>query len=118
MKKSQLAIALLLLPPSIGLAEVSDKMPTISSIYITAISVGVVAFLLAWFRWWLVFLGLLAGIAFAIGTTSLWQETAMKEALITEQGMKYFIALAFQSIFAFTGALLGFALARRKSNAA
>ena len=118
MKVNTLFAVSLTFIPSTVLAEVSDKIPSIPNIYISAICVGLAAFSLSWFRWWFVFLGLAAGVFFAIGAISLWQEIGMREALISEQGNKYFVALGLEPVIVILGAILGFMLARRKTNAA
>ena len=118
MKKSTLLLLVLSAAPSIAHAEVSDKMPTIAHILVQAVNVASVAFFLSWFRWWFVFLGLAACLFFIAGTISLWQEIPMREALLEEQGAKYFWAWVVADATVLAGSVFGVSLSWRKRNAA
>ena len=118
MKKSTLLLLVLSAAPSIALAEVSDKMPTIAYILVQAVGVASVAFFLSWFRWWLVFLGLAACLFFIVGTISLWQEIPMREALLKEQGGEYFWALVIADTTVLAASVFGARLSWRQRNAA
>ncbi len=100
----RISLLLMLLFPTILFAEVSDKMPPIDQILAQGITIATAVFLAGYFRWWLGML-CLAIFAFSVmGTISLWNETALREALLLEQGWIYFGTLVFRDL------LLGFAI--------
>lgn len=93
--------------PSVSLAEVSDKIPSILSVLITGLLVGVVLFFIARFRWWLGVLLSPIPMVLVAESFSLWNEKAMQEAILIEQGWVYFGVLGMQGIFVLTGAVTG-----------
>lgn len=103
---------ILLLIPSVAIAEVSDKMPSISNIVLQGSIIAVFIFFAGRFRWWLGILLSPVFILFVVGTISLWNEEGMREALLKEQGWVYFGALTFQSLIigvaTLFGAILGY----------
>lgn len=79
-------------------------MPPVDQILSQGITIATAVFLAGYFRWWLGVL-CLAIFAFSVmGTISLWNEIALREALLIEQGWGYFGALVFRDI------LLGIAI--------
>lgn len=80
------SLAFLALWPMPALAEVSDKMPSITTLLVTGAALGAVFLGLGILRWGFGLLGLLVGLLFAYGSVSLWQEEAMRQALLREQG--------------------------------
>jgi hypothetical protein len=103
-----------LLSPSLALAEVSDKMLSISTVLLQGSVVAGLLFALSWFRWWLVVLGVLVSAFFIVGTIELWHEVAMRDALLNEQGSKYFVALAATDLLALAASVLGAVFGWRK----
>src|SRR5262245_42429756 len=110
------AIVLLLLtvaPPPL-MAEVSDKMPTIMEILLQGAIVGVALFLLSSLRWWLVVPGLAIAFWFVASTVALWLEVPMPEALIHEQGIRYFAFAVAADLLVLLGATGGVVFGRRR----
>lgn len=108
------ALFIVLLSPNLALAEVSDKMPSISAVLLQGALVAALLFVLSWFRWWLVALGVLVSAFFIIGTIELWRDTPMRDALLNEQGSKYFVALAATDLLALASSILGAVFSWRK----
>lgn len=104
-----------LLIPAIAAAEVSDKIPTFGFLLLQGILFGAVALVLAWFRWWLAFLGVGLGAIMLWGTWDLWQEPYMRTAIMNEQGIGYFSAAAASSLLVVGGAIGGLVIGRRKA---
>ena len=109
-------VLILLVLPTVALAEVSDKMPSIIHITLQGIAIAAVIFILGWFRWWLGALLLPIFVLSVVGTIALWNEVGMREALLNEQGWSYFGALVFEDFIiglaTVVGAVLGY---RRRS---
>jgi len=103
--------------PMIAFAEVSDKVQSIPSILLMGAVIGVGTFFLGRFRWWLNFLLLPILIVIIAESILLWHETAMREAIIHEQGLIYFGALGIQSFFMLTGAVVGIVYGYKRGNA-
>lgn len=101
--------------PSVAFAEVSDKVPSISIVLILGLLIGSGLILLGLFRWWLNVLLMPIAILLIAENISLWNETAMRESLIHEQGWIYFGALAIQGVFILTGAITGIIFGYKKS---
>ncbi|MES9970204.1 MAG: hypothetical protein ABW092_09235 [Candidatus Thiodiazotropha sp.] len=103
---------IMVLIPSVSCAEVSDKMPSISEIFFQGIFISVGVFMAGWFRWWLGVLFLPLLFLFVAGTVLLWNVVPMRQALLNEQGWKYFGALALNDsligIAIIAGAIIGF----------
>jgi len=100
-------LLLMLLFPTILFAEVSDKLPPIDQILSQGITIATAVFLAGYFRWWLGVL-CLAIFAFSVmGTISLWNETALREALLLEQGWGYFGTLVFRDILLGVATIIG-----------
>jgi len=95
-------------------AEVSDKMHTIPELLGQGALVALVVFLLSLWRWWLALIALPAPILFFVGTYSLWLEVPMRQALIHEQGMVYFVAMLVADTLVLLGVVVGGALAWRR----
>jgi len=73
-------------------------MPPVDQILAQGITIATALFLAGYFRWWLGVL-CLAIFAFSVmGTVSLWNEVALREALLSEQGWIYFGTLVFRDI--------------------
>lgn len=104
----------LLLVPSAAFAEVSDKMPSITSIFIQGTAIAAILFVVGKFRWWLGVLFSPVVILFVISAISLWNEVGMRETLLKEQGWLYFGALLFQCIVIGVGTTIGSILGYRK----
>ena len=98
-------------------AEVSDKMHTIPELLGQGAAVAAVVFHFGLWRWWLALVASPVAILFFVGTYSLWQEVPMRQALIHEQGMVYFVAMLIADTLVLLGVLAGGALAWRRSAA-
>ena len=93
--------------PLIAFAEVSDKIPSISSMLVSSVLIGIGLLFTGRFRWWLNVFLLLYPIGI-IGAHWLdWYEMPMREAIIEEQGLIYFAACATESFLVLTGAIVG-----------
>ena len=112
------ALLAVFLLPSLALAEVSDKMPSLLAVLAQGLLVAVFVFALSWFRWWLVIVGLSITTFLVTGTISLWRETPMREALLHEQGLSYFVALAATDLLTLIAAALGAVAGWRKNRSA
>ena len=110
-----IALLLLLLPTTV-LAEVSDKMPTITNIIVQGLVISAGIFIAGWFRWWLGALLFPVFILFVIGTISLWNEVHMRQALLHEQGWIYFGALALQDLLIGLAVVVGALVGYRRSS--
>ena len=93
--------------PLIAFAEVSDKIPSISSMLVSSVLIGIGLLFTGRFRWWLnVFL-----LLYPIGVIGLhisdWNEIPMREAIIEEQGLIYFAVCALFDFLILTGAIVG-----------
>ena len=92
-----LSLAVMLFPAS-AFAEVSDKMPSITRIWIEGAIVGVIGFFLARYRIWA---GLIFGLVtffFCIGTYDLTSDPYVGPAIIAEQGKPYLFASTGRSL--------------------
>ena len=108
-----IAIAITLSFPAV--AEVSDKMQSITEILLTGICILLVAIGVGFIRWWLSAIFVIVGLLFTVGHISLWQDIHMRNALLGEQGWYYFGALGLEQLLIYAGALGGIYLGR-KSN--
>ncbi|MDH5656186.1 MAG: hypothetical protein OEZ34_09775 [Spirochaetia bacterium] len=88
-----LTLIIIVLIPSVLLAEVSDKMPSVFEIALVSVILTPFFFIAGYFRWWLGLLCLPFVVWLAAGTVFLWNETAMRNALFAEQGWIYFGSL-------------------------
>jgi hypothetical protein len=113
-----MALLVLLTSPSVVLAEVSDKMLPIPLVVTQGVAFATVALALAWYRWWLAVLGIGFGLLMVIGTVELWREVHMREALIHEQGVRYFVALAAGDLLVVIASVVGAVVGRRRQHAA
>jgi hypothetical protein len=102
--------------PIIAFAEVSDKTQSIPFILVLGVLIGCGMVFLGHLRWWLNILLLPILVLLIIENISLWTETAMREALIHEQGMIYFGALGIQGFLILTGAIIGIVFGYKKSS--
>lgn len=109
-----LVLFIVLLSPSLALAEVSDKMPSISAVLLQGSVLAGLLFALSWFRLWFLALGLLVSVFFIVGTIELWQETQMRDALLREQRSKYIVALAATDLLVLASSILGAVFGWRK----
>jgi type VI protein secretion system component VasK len=109
------ALAVILLLPNLAIAEVSDKMPSLFAVLGQGLLVAALLFSLSWFRWWFVVVGALVTVFLITGTIELWREAAMRDALLHEQGLRYFVALAATDLLALLATAAGAVLAWRKS---
>ena len=96
-----------------ALAEVSDKMPSITEILLTGICIFMVAIGVSFIRWWLSVIFVFIGALFTIGHFSLWQDIHMRNALLNEQGWYYFGALGVEQFLIYVGAFGGIYLGRK-----
>jgi putative exporter of polyketide antibiotics len=87
----KLPIFLFLLLPQIVFAEVSDKIASISLMWMDGLVFGVIGLTLAYKKWWLVFLGILVSLVFISAAYDLETDQYLKEAILREQGVTYFI---------------------------
>jgi len=103
----RISLLLMLLFPTILFAEVSDKLPPIDQVLSQGITIATAVFLAGYFRWWLG-ITCLAIFAFSVmGTISLWNETALREALLLEQGWVYFGTLIFRDLLLAVAIIVG-----------
>lgn len=109
----RMASFLFLLLPSVAVAEVSDKMATIPEVFIQGAIAATIAFALSRFRWWLVLIAAGWALLLAAGVYGLWEEKHMREAVLHEQGIKYFAALLAELGCVVAGGALGAFLNRR-----
>ena len=101
------SLLLMLLFPTILFAGVSDNMPAIDQILAQGITIATATFLAGYFRWWLGVL-CLAIFAFSVnGTILLWNEIALREALLLEQGWVYFGSLVFRDLLLGVAIIVG-----------
>lgn len=105
----------MLLIPAIAAAEVSDKIPSMGFILGQGVVVAAVALVLAWFRWWLAFLGVGVGVLMLSGIWDMWQEPYMGAAILNEQGPQYFVVAIIGALFVLGGAFGGVVLGKRKA---
>jgi hypothetical protein len=101
--------------PMIAFAEVSDKVQSIPSALLLGVLTGCGMIFLGRFRWWLNVLLLPIPILLIVENISLWNESAMREALIHEQGLIYFGALGIQDFLILTGAIVGIVFGYKRS---
>lgn len=101
--------------PMIAFAEVSDKVQSIPSALFLGVLVGCGMIFLGRFRWWLNVFLLPIPILLIAENISLWNEIAMREAIIHEQGLIYFGTLGIQDFFILTGAIVGIFLGYKRS---
>ncbi|RAP57078.1 hypothetical protein [Oleiagrimonas sp. MCCC 1A03011] len=111
------ASLLLLLLPSVAVAEVSDKMATIPEVLVQGAVAAAIAFAVSRFRWWLVFIAASWALLLAVGAYGLWEEKHMREAVLHEQGIKYFVALSAEFGCVVASGVLGAFLNRRARRA-
>jgi len=97
-----------------ALAEVSDKMHTIPALLGQGAIVAALVFLLCLWRWWLALFASALPILLFFGTYGLWQEVAMRQALLQEQGLVYFVAMLVADTLVFAGVVAGGAVAWRR----
>jgi len=82
-------------------------MPPVDQILSQGITIATAVFLAGYFRWWLG-VACLAIFAFSVmGTISLWNETALREALLIEQGWVYFGTLVFRDLLLGAAIIIG-----------
>ena len=105
--KQKILCAVFACYPLAAFAEVSDKIPSISSMLVSSVLIGIGLLFTGRFRWWLnVFL-----LLYPIGVIGLhisdWNEIPMREAIIEDQGLIYFGVMAIQDVLILTGAIVG-----------
>lgn len=105
MNKAIFASLLLFSGPSA--AEVSDKIPSISEMIWWGLALGLATLVLCCFRWWFSCLAVLLAIFLALGVFGLWEEPYMREAVLHEQGIEYFVVMGAQSALVLLGAGVG-----------
>lgn len=98
--------------PSIVLAEVSDKLPSLATVVALGIFLGIGFFLLTMYRWW--FCLVLFPVFFVLVSESinLWNEEPIREAILKEQGWIYF-AILYARDASIMAALIGGAIIGR-----
>ncbi|WP_139250067.1 hypothetical protein [Hydrocarboniphaga daqingensis] len=104
---------LLLLLPSVAVAEVSDKMATIPEVLIQGAIAAAIAFAVSRLRWWLALIAAGWALLLAVGVYGLWEERHMREAVLHQQGIKYFAALLAEVGCVVAGGAFGAVLNRR-----
>ena len=104
---------LLFLLPSVAVAEVSDKMATIPEVLIQGAAAAAIAFAVSRFRWWLIFIAAGWALLLTVGACGLWEEKHMREAVLHEQGIKYFAAFLAEVGCVVAGGVFGALLNRR-----
>jgi hypothetical protein len=101
--------------PMIAFAEVSDKIPSITSVLVVGVLIGCGMIFSGRYRWWLNVLLLPIPILLIAESISLWNETAMRESIIHEQGSIYFGALGMQGVLMLSGAIIGIVFGYKRS---
>jgi hypothetical protein len=89
-------------------------MPSIGQLLVQGFLFGAVALSLAWFRWWLGIIGLAFAALMLWGTFDLWGEPHMREAVLIEQGLKYFVISVIGALLVMVGSLTGAVLGYRR----
>ena len=90
--KTIITIALILIS-TLAFAEVSDKMPPISRIWIEGLVIGCVGFFLARYRIWTGAIFSILILFFCIGTYGLVSDPFVGKDIIAEQGAPYLMAV-------------------------
>lgn len=95
--------------PSIVLAEVSDKLPSLATVVTLGIFLGIGFFLLTMYRWWFCLVLLPVFFVLVSENVNLWNEEPIREAILKEQGWIYF-AILFARDALIMAALIGGAI--------
>lgn len=95
--------------PSIVLAEVSDKLPSLVMVVTLGIFLGIGFFLLTMYRWWFSLVLLPVFFVLVSENVNLWNEEPIREAILKEQGWIYF-AILFARDALIMAALIGGAI--------
>jgi hypothetical protein len=112
--KTIFTIALLFIT-SLAFAEVSDKMPSISRIWVEGMIIGFVGFFLARFRIWTGAIFFIFTLFFCIGTYGLISDPFVGKAIIAEQGVPYIVAVCGSIILMVAPLLIGLFLRHKKA---
>lgn len=97
----------LALLPVVAYAEVSDKLPTIPSLWTHAIILGGLSFLASYIRWWVPLLFLPVSFVFGTGSAAIVTDPHVGPAVIAEQGNIYAVSAFGAAFFIFFGQGLG-----------
>ena len=115
--KMKFKIFLLLLVSEPAFAEVSDKMATMSQLWMQGVIVGSVLLLLIWWSRWFAILGIPVAMFFGLASYSTFSDPYVGPAIINEQGIPYIISSYGSSALIFIGVIVGVLLNRAKLNA-
>ncbi|MDR2208134.1 MAG: hypothetical protein LBE22_04085 [Azoarcus sp.] len=104
------------LAPAIAFAEVSDKVPTLCSVWIIGVSAALVCFAASYFlRWYGMIVAVFPLALFAIDLIDL-HFSDVGRALYIEQGATYFIQSYLAAFLVLIGAVVGLFLNKKKQN--
>lgn len=109
-------ILILSLIPSVVLAEVSDKVPSVSNILFLGLLIGTALFLLSRLCWWLGTMLLVVPFFFITESVALWNEVSIREALLQEQGWIYFCVLGLQDVLILVAIVAGIIVGYKRYN--
>ncbi len=88
-----LAVASVLLLPTVAAAEVSDKIPSIGFLWLESLAFAGLAVVLARLRWWLPAVLLPVTLVFVAGSLDQMSDPYLGPAIWAEQGWPYVISL-------------------------
>ncbi len=113
--RNTLIVSLPAFLPVPALAEVSDKMPTITDHWIFAVPVAIVALLLGRYRWQLGVAFLLVPLWMFSGVVYLFFFDSVGSGLIAEQGIKYLVSEVGAASLVFAMCLVGIIVGRGRA---
>ena len=113
--KQRILCAIFTYYPMIAFAEVSDKLQSIPSALLLGGVVGCGIIFLGQFRWWINIFFIPIFFLLIAEDISLWNETAMREAIIQEKNLIYFLVLGARDLFILVSVIMGIFLGYKKS---
>jgi predicted neutral ceramidase superfamily lipid hydrolase len=104
----------LILLPSLALAEVSDKVPTISQLWSQGFIIGLIAFMGSIYRIWTGVISGLLALFFSFYISQILTDPFVGSAIINEQGTSYIIAVWGSIVLMIFLLTIGFVINLRK----
>lgn len=101
--------------PSIVLAEVSDKLPSLATVVTLGIFLGIGFFLLTMYRWWFCLVLLPVFFVLVSENVNLWNEEPIREAILKEQGWIYFAILFARDALIMAALIVGAIIGKGRS---
>jgi hypothetical protein len=92
---------------SVASAEVSDKFASIPELLLQSLVASIISFFLARWHTWLAVIGIAVGMVMFSGISLLWYDEHMGEALLAEQGIKYFFTLGLSGLAVVASSVVG-----------